>query len=284
MGEDILVSEPNVSQVVPGLASCEFVVVQDIFMTRTAEYADVILPAACFAEKDGVFTNSDRRVQRVRKAVEPPSGARADWEILCDVARAAGYPMPDYEGPGEVYDELASLCDKFAGISHARIDAEGGLQWPCPTPDHPGTPTLHGDGPMRGKAEFQAIEYRPSDELPCLDYPLVLSTGRTLYHYNVGTQTRRDAGPNMKQPRNFIEVHPDDALEMGVGDGDTVRIESRRGEVPADVKLSERVRRGCVWMPFHFAESCTNLLTNDAGDTETGTGEFKVCAVRLRAV
>jgi len=284
MGEDILVSEPNVSQVELGLASCDFIVVQDIFMTRTAKYADVVLPAACFAEKDGVFTNSDRRVQRVRKAVKPPGEARADWEVLCDVARAVGYPMPHYADAGEVYAELASLCDSFAGISHERIDAEGGLQWPCPTPDHPGTPTLHGDGPMRGIAPFQAIEYRPSDELPCLDYPLVLSTGRTLYHYNVGTQTRREEGPNAKQPRNFVELHPDDAVALGVKDGEPVQIESRRGEVAADVKLSERVRRGCVWMPFHFAEACTNLLTNDAGDAETGTGEFKVCAVRLRAV
>jgi predicted molibdopterin-dependent oxidoreductase YjgC len=281
MGEDILLSEPNASKIIEGLETLEFLAVQDIFTTQTAKYADVILPAACFAEKDGVFTNSDRRVQRVRKAVEPPGEARADWEIICDVARAAGYPMPHYADAGEVYAELASVADKFSGISYARIEAEGGLQWPCPSPDHPGTGTLHTDGPIKGIAPFQVPDYRPSDELPCEEYPLVLSTGRTLYHYNVATQTRRDAGPVAKQSRNFIEVHPADAKAYQFIDGQTVKVASRRGEIEAAIMLSPRMRRGCVWMPFHFAESCTNLLTNDAGDTTTGTGEYKVCAVQL---
>jgi len=284
MGEDILMSEPNATKVIEGLETLEFLVVQDIFMTETAKYADVILPAACFAEKDGVFTNSDRRVQRVRKAVEPPGEAKADWEIICDIARASGYPMPDYENPGEVYEELARVADKFSGISHARIEAQGGVQWPCPSADHPGTGTLHTDGPLKGIAPFQVTHYRPSDELPCKDYPLLLSTGRTLYHYNVATQTRRDAGPVAKQPRNFIEMCPSDAKAQALSDGQTVTVESRRGAVEADIMLSPRMRPGCVWMPFHFAEACTNLLTNDAGDSTTGTGEYKVCAVRLSAM
>jgi len=240
MGEDIVISEPNAEKIERGLNSCEFLVVQDILPNETLRYADVVLPAACFAEKDGVFTNSDRRVQRVRKAVEPPGLARPDWEILCDLARAAGYPMPDYADPGQIYAEMASLTDKFAGISHARIEAEGGLQWPCPTSEHPGTPTLHMDGPLIGKAPFQAVSYRPSAELPDEDYPLVLSTGRTLYHYNVG--------------------------------------------VEADVLISPRMRPGCVWMSFHFADQPVNRLTNDAGDEVTSTGEYKVCAVRVQAL
>ena len=283
MGEDIVLSEPNASKVEKGLNQCEFLVLQDIFANETMRYADVVFPAACFAEKDGVFTNSDRRVQRVRKAVEPPGEARADWEIICDMARAAGYPMPHYSHPDEVYAELAALSPDFNGISHERIDEEGGLQWPCPTSNHPGTPTLHEAGPLIGKAEFQGVSYRPSAELADAEYPLVLSTGRTLYHYNVATQTRRDAGPVARQPENFIEIHRRDLHKLGIGDGDMVHVKSRRGVIQARAQKSPRVRPGCVWMPFHFAESPTNQLTNDAGDEVTGTGEYKVCAVHVEA-
>lgn len=282
MGEDIVLSEPDVSKLEIGLNQIDFLVVQDLFFNETCRFADVILPAACFAEKDGVFTNSDRRVQRVRKAVDPPGQARADWEILCDVARACGYPMPDYAHPADVYAEMAALCDKFAGISHARIDEEGGKQWPCPTPEHPGTPTLHMDGPMRGKALFTAVSFQPSAERPDADYPLLLSTGRTLYHYNCATQTRRDAGPNIKQPENFLQIHPKDAGRRGISHGDWVAVESRRGVVPARARVTRDVKRGCVWMPLHFAEARANLLTNAAGDKVTGTAEYKVCAVRVR--
>ncbi len=284
MGEDIVMSDANTSRIRDGLQRCQFLVVQDIFRNETTAFADVVFPAACFAEKDGVFTNSDRRVQRVRKAVEPPGEARADWQILCDVARAAGYPMPDYKDPAEIYAELSELSPKFGGISHARLEAEGGLQWPCPTGDHPGTGTLHGDGPLNGEAAFQPVSYRASAELPDEEYPLVLSTGRTLYHYNASTQTRRDAGPMAKQPRNFVEMHGDDAHALGLTDGARVRVSSRRGAVQADVLISRRVLPGCVWMPFHFPASPANRLTNDAGDDVTGTGEYKVCAVRVTAL
>lgn len=281
MGEDLLLSEPDVAKLEEGFNKLDFVIVQDIFFNETCRFADVVFPAACFAEKEGVFTNSDRRVQRVRKSVEPPGQARADWEILCDVARASGYPMPNYAHPREVYAEMAALCDKFAGISHERIEREGGLQWPCPTPDHPGTPTLHMDGPMRGKALFVAVHYRPSAESPDSEYPLILSTGRTLYHYNSATQTRRDAGPNHKQPENFIQIHPRDARRLGIDHGDAVKVSSRRGEIVARARVTKDVKRGCVWMPLHFAESRANLLTNAAGDAVTGTAEYKVCAVRV---
>ncbi len=284
MGEDILISEPNANRVEEAINTVEFLVVQDIFHNETTRFADVILPASCFAEKEGVFTNSDRRVQRVRKAVEPPGEARADWEILCDLARAVGYPMPFYGHPREIYAEMASLADKFSGISHERIEEEGGLQWPCPTPDHPGTGTLHADGPLRGKVAFQAIQYRPSQELPDEDYPLLLSTGRTLYHYNASTQTRRSSGAMARQPENFIEMHRKDAKRRGLKDGQRVEVTSRRGTIVAVVNVSPRMRKGCVWMPLHFPESNTNRLTNDAGDLVTSTAEYKVCAVRVKPV
>ncbi len=284
MGEDIVLSEPNTHRIEKGLNNVDFVVLQDIFLNETARFADVVLPAACFAEKDGVFTNSDRRVQKVRKAVDAPGQARADWEIICDIARAVGYPMPHYASPAEVYDELASLADKFSGISHDRIEAEGGLQWPCPTPDHPGSPTLHMDGPLRGKGRFMPARYRPSDELPDSDYPLLLSTGRTLYHYNCGTQTRRASGAQARQPENFIEMHRRDARKRGLAHGDLVHVTSRRGTVQARVDVSPRMRKGCVWMPLHFPEQNTNYLTNDEGDTVTQTAEYKVCAVKVAPV
>ena len=206
MGEDIVISEPNVGAVERGMNEhCEFLICQEIFHNVTTTFADVIFPAACFAEKDGVFTNSDRRVQRVRKAVEPPGNAKADWEILCDFARASGYDMPNYTGPDEVYDEMARLTPKFTGISHRRLEENiEGLQWPCPDKGHAGTPTLHMDGPIIGKVQLQAVSYRPSAELPDPEFPLVLSTGRTLYHYNSATQTRRESGPVAKQRQNFI--------------------------------------------------------------------------------
>nr|WP_238381333.1 molybdopterin dinucleotide binding domain-containing protein [Mariniblastus fucicola] len=193
--------------------------------------------------------------------------------------------MPHYPGPKEIFAEYASLTPKIAGISYERLeDNVQGLQWPCPDPNHPGTPTLHSDGPLIGKAPFQAVDYRPSAELPDNDYPLVLSTGRTLYHYNSATQTRRDAGPVAKQRQNFIEMHRGDAKRLGVSHGEIVNVASRRGMIQAEVWVSPRVRRGCVWMPMHFAEQRANLLTNDAGDAVTGTGEYKVCAVRVEKI
>ena len=231
------------------------------------------------------FTNSDRRIQRVRKAVDPPGEARPDWLILCQLARAAGYAMPDYPSPKEVFDEYASLTPKIAGISYERLEQNPvGLQWPCPDADHPGTPSLHMDGPIIGRAPFQAVDYRPSAELADDEFPLVLSTGRTLYHYNSATQTRRDAGPVAKQRSNFLEMHRYNAKQLSVQHGETVRVLSRRGAIEAEVWVSPRVRVGCVWMPMHFAESRANLLTNDAGDAVTGTGEYKVCAVRVEKI
>ena len=281
MGEDIIISEPNVSRLEQGMNDIEFCVVQDIFLNETCRYADVILPAACFAEKDGVFTNSERRVQRVRKAVEPPGQARADWEILRDLANACGADW-SFESPAQVYAELAKDAPKFGGISHERIDQIGtGLQWPCPDDHHPGTRYLHEGGVLRGKGQFQAVTFRPPVEPADDDFPLVLSTGRTLYHYNAATQTRRAPGLHEKQPEAFVEIHPRDAGKRGIVQGDRVEVSSRRGKVVVRAMLSRQVKRGCIWMSIHFPEARANLLTVDAGDTITGTAEYKVCAAQV---
>ena len=179
---------------------------------------------------------------------------------------------------------MASLSPLFAGISYERLEREGSLQWPCPHDNHPGTAYLHQDGPSGGTAAFTNIDYRPSAELADNEYPLVLSTGRTLYHYNAATQTRRDPGPHAKQPNNFVEIHRRDARMLSLSEGQQVRVTSRRGSIECEVLISRRMRPGCVWMPLHFAESPTNQLTNDAGDTVTGTGEYKVCAVRVEPI
>jgi formate dehydrogenase major subunit/formate dehydrogenase alpha subunit len=284
MGEDIVISEPNVGKLEQALNNIEFLVVQDIFLNESCRYADVILPAACFAEKDGVFTNSDRRVQLVRKAVEPPGEARADWQILAEVMKRSGFSQPDYAHPSEIYAEIASLAPKFGGISHERINAEGGLQWPVLTPEDPSTEYLHKDGVMRGKGLFQPVEYAPPFEVEDAEYPLVLSTGRTLYHYNAATQTRRNDGLTDKQPEAFVEIHRWNARKLGIQDGQMVDVVSRRGRVRCRAMISKQVRKGAIWMPFHFPEARANSLTTDAGDKVTGTGEYKVCAARIEVV
>lgn len=282
MGEDILLSEPNVNRLEAAMNGLEFVVLQDIFLNETARFADVIFPAACFAEKEGTFTNSERRVQRVRKGVDAPGSARADWEILAAFAKECGHDW-GFESPAQIYDELVRDAPKFAGISHARIDAQGeGIQWPCPSPTHPGTRYLHEGGVLRGKGQFEAVQYNPPAELACESYPLVLSTGRTLYHYNAATQTRRTPGAAVKQPEAFIEIHPFDAKQRLIADGDWIEVTTRRGRIECRAMVSRQVRKGSIWMPLHFAEARANLLTNDVGDTITGTAEYKVCAADVK--
>lgn len=283
MGEDIVISEPNVAKLEEGLNNIDFLVVLDLFFNETTRFADVVLPGACFAEKEGVFTNSERRVQRVRKAVEPPGQARADWEIIQDIANACGGEWT-YDEPSTIYDEYVRDADKFSGISHDRLDQDGGLQWPCETPDSPGTQFLHEGGVLRGKGLFTAVDYTPSYETATSDYPLVLSTGRTLYHYNAATQTTRESGAQLKQPEAFVEIHPRDARKRGIPDGARVSVKSRRGIIECRAIVSRQVRPGCIWMPFHFSDARANLLTVDVGDSVTGTAEYKVCAAEVALV
>jgi predicted molibdopterin-dependent oxidoreductase YjgC len=285
MGEDILISEPNVSRLEAGMNDLDFLVTQEPFLNETARFADVVFPSAVFAEKEGVFTNSERRVQRVRKAVEPPGLARADWEILVDLARACGADWR-YAGADEIYAEMAEHAPKFAGIRHERIEKErpnglSGLQWPCPDAEHPGTRYLHEGGVLRGRGLFEAVEYRPPAELADEEYGLLLSTGRTLYHYNAATQTRRETGLTQKQPEPFVEIHPRDARRRDIATDDLVRVRTRRGAIRVRAIVSRQVRPGCLWVPLHFPEARANLLTNDVGDTVTGTAEYKVCAAEV---
>ncbi|MBL7076422.1 MAG: formate dehydrogenase subunit alpha [Kiritimatiellae bacterium] len=282
MGENPMLSDPNLNHVEQALKDVEFLCVQDIFMTETAALADVVLPAASFAEKDGSFTNTDRRVQRVRAALPKPGEARDDWDIICSIASRTGYPM-SYNSPSEILDEIASVSPIYGGMSFERIDAEG-LQWPCPDKTHPGTTFLHEGEFKRGKGKFHATPFKVAAEEPDDDYPLLLTTGRYLYHWHTRTMTSRSKGLEEICPPVPIEIHPDDAAQHGIADGDVVEVASRRGVIRADAKVTDRSPRGTVFMAFHFREGAANKLTNDALDPIAKIPEFKVCAVRIGTV
>jgi len=280
MGENPMVSDPDLKHVEESLANLDFLVVQDIFLTETGQMADVIFPATSFAEKDGTFTNTERRVQQVRKGVKPPGQARTDWEVIADLATRMGYEMR-YRSAEEIFNEFTPLTPSYAGISYKRLEKEGGLQWPCPTPKHPGTPYLHKDKFVRGKGLFHAIDFIPPAELPDKEYPLILSTGRVLYHFHTGSMTRRVDGLNFRYPQGHVEVNPVDAMEMGVVDGEQVQVASRRGRIEIPVQVTSRSPQGTVFIPFHFVEAAANRLTNPALDPIGKIPEFKVCAVKV---
>jgi formate dehydrogenase alpha subunit len=280
MGENPMVSDADLKHVEKGLKNLDFLVVQDIFLTETAQMADVVLPAASFAEKDGTFTNTERRVQRVRKGVEPPGQARTDWEIITDLAAHMGYEMR-YRSAEEIFAEFSELTPSYTGISYKRLEKEGGIQWPCPTPKHPGTPYLHKDKFVRGKGLFHAVEFIPPAELPDKEYPLLLTTGRVLYHYHTGSMTRRDEGLNFRYPEGHVEVHPVDAMELGLANGERVRVASRRGRIEIPVMVTPKSPQGTVFIPFHFFEAAANRLTNPVLDPIGKIPEFKVCAVKV---
>ncbi len=279
LGENPALSDPNSNRTRRALADVDFLVVQDIFLTETAEFADVVLPGASFAEKDGTFTNTERRVQLVRKALAPPVGAREDRLVIADLASRCGFPM-DHPSPAAVFDELAALTPIYAGMSHARLEG-GGLQWPCPAPDHPGTKFLHAGKFTRGPGRFHPVPFREAAELPDGDYPLLLSTGRVLYHFHTGTMTRRSSGLDEIMPGGVVEMNPEDAAPPGIRTGDEVEVASRRGAVNARAVVTPRVPRGMVFMPFHFCEAPANTLTNDALDPVAKIPELKICAVRV---
>ncbi len=281
LGENPMLSDPDQAHVRRALENLEFLVVQDIFLSATAELADVVLPAACYAEKDGTFTSTERRVQRVRRAVAPPGEARADWQILGALARRAGYTGMVYANPGEILDEIAGLTPSYGGIDYRRIDTLG-LQWPCPDRSHPGTPVLHGDRFTRGRGRFSPAGHRPSAELPDVEFPLVLTTGRTYFHWHTGTMTRRTRLLDREERFPFVEIHPEDARRLDIRDREEVLVASRRGEVRARARVTDVVIPGLIFMPFHFEEGAANALTNNALDPEAGIPEYKVCAARIR--
>ena len=281
MGENPMISDPDITHVEAALKHLDLLIVQDILLTETAKLADVVLPSACFAEKDGTFSNTERRVQRIRKAVEPPGQAKADWEILSAIATKMGYPM-EYASAEAIMEEIRTVTPSYAGITYARIEKEG-IQWPCPNTDHPGTRFLHKDRFSRGRGLFHAIEYIPPAELPDDEYPMLLSTGRVLYQYHTGTMTRLGKGTTERYPESLAEIHPADAAKLGIEDGQRVRVTSRRGTVEAKAKVTGRSDQGMVFMTFHFHEAAVNLLTNPALDPVAKIPEYKVCAVRVEA-
>lgn len=282
MGENPLVSDPDLAHAKAGFDNLDFIVVQDMFLTETAQLADVVLPARCFAEKDGTFSNTERKVQRIRQAVTPPGEAKYDWEITCEIATHMGYTM-SYENSEAIMKEIAQVTPSYAGISYERIEKEG-LHWPCPDANHPGTPMLHIGQFSKGRGQFHAIDYIAPNELPDDDYPLALTTGRLLYHYHTGTMTRKSEGLNERAPENFIEISAVDASNLGISNGDMTKVSSRRGQVKASVVVSPKMSVGTVFMPFHFAENAANQLTNPALDPISKIPEFKVCAIKIEKV
>jgi formate dehydrogenase alpha subunit len=290
MGENPLMSEPDLRHSRHVMEGLEFILFQDIFLNETGEYADVVLPAASFAEKPGTFTNSDRRVQMIREAVPAPGEARPDWGIICDLAERVlarrgrqGETGFAFTSPREIWDEMAALTPPFQGIDYPRIEREGGVHWPCPSPDHPGTPFLFSESFPRGRGRLTPLDYRPSAELPDDEYPFTLSTGRVLYHWHGGTMTRRSKLDDI-YPDPTVEIHPADAERLGVRPDDWIKVRSRRGEITVKALVTERSPQGTVFIPFHFAEAAANELTLDARDPKAKIPDYKVCAVALETI
>lgn len=280
LGENPLLSDPNIRKVEEELKHLELLVVQDIFLSETAQLAHVVLPGISFAEKNGTFTNTERRVQRVRQAIAPLGNARPDWEIICDFSTRLGYPMK-YNSPAEIMEEIASVTPSYGGIRFARLDGAG-LQWPCPSLDHPGTPILHKDKFTRGRGKFHVVPFVPPPELPDEEYPFILTTGRILYHYHT-VISHKSKGLAEIYPEGVVEINPEDARKLGIQvSNGLVEVASRRGKVRVKAKISDNLQPGLVFMTFHFKEAADNLLTLDALDPISKIPVFKVCAVNIK--
>lgn len=282
IGENPLVSDPDLNHAEKALANLDFLVVQDIFLSDTAKFADVVLPSASFAEKDGTFTNTERRVQRVRKAINPPGNSHQDWEIICDLSSRMGYPMA-YRDSEAIMEEISRVTPSYGGITYTRLEKEA-IRWPCLTAEHPGTPRLHAGKFARGLGLFHAIDYIPPAELPDSEYPLFLTTGRVLYHFHTGTMTMQSEGLNDLVPECFVEISREDAQKYKVKEGDLLRVSSRRGDIRARARISSQAIKGTIFIPFHFAKAAANRLTNAALDPIAKIPELKVCAVRIEKV
>jgi formate dehydrogenase alpha subunit len=284
MGENPMLSDPDLNHARHCLEQTEFLVVQDIFLTETAELAHVVLPGTSFVEKDGTFTGTDRRVQRIRKVIEPVGEAKADWDILCLLAKQMGAAGFDFASPKDVMVEIARLTPSYAGVTYERLEELGFLQWPCPAADHPGTGYLHKGKFSRGLGHFHAIQFKEPAELPDAEYPFTLTTGRLMFQYHTGTMTRRSEKLEQEAPEAYVEMHPEDADKIGLDGQRRVRVTSRRGEIELGVRLTKRIKPGVVFIPFHFAEAAANVLTNAALDPVSKIPEYKVCAVRVEPV
>ncbi|NLG29405.1 MAG: molybdopterin-dependent oxidoreductase, partial [Chloroflexi bacterium] len=291
LGENPAMTDPDVNHARHCLEETEFLVVQEIFPSETVQYASVVLPSSAFAEKEGTFTNTERRVQIVRKALNPPGQARVDWQILAELGKriqqrlglapdAAPYAGFDYRNPEQIFTEIAALTPSYAGMRYERLE-KGGLQWPCPTPDHPGTQYLHKGKFARGLGALTPVDWLPPAEVPDAEYPLLFTTGRILYHFHGGTMSRRSKGLDEIAPEALVELHPVDARNLHVEDGQLVKVTSRRGTVTAKAEVVDRPDQGVVFMTFHYQEAAANLLTNAALDPVAKIPEFKACAVKV---
>jgi formate dehydrogenase alpha subunit len=297
MGENPFLSDPNMNHVEHALNEIEFLVVQDIFLNETAQLADVVLPGVSFAEKEGTFTNTERRVQRVRTALPIRGEARRDLDIICDLGQRLSQTTADenstgvvhpvsnwnYAGASAVWDEIASLTQAMAGLSYEKLE-RGGIQWPCPTAEHPGTPILHKEKFTRGLGKFTPLTFREPMEATDAEYPFMLNTGRILQHWHGGTMSRRSAGLDWIVPEGMIQINTEDGVQLGIASGDMIHVTSRRGEVTGKASLTDKLPRGMIFMNFHFAEVPTNVLTNDAVDPVAKIPEYKVSAVRVERV
>lgn len=283
LGEDPCQTDPDTDKVRRSIESLDFLVVQELFLTETTNYADVVLPAASFAECNGTFTSGERRIQRVRKAIAPLCG-KENWQTICLIAQAMGYPM-SYSNPAEIMDEISSLAPIFGGLSFERLEGNG-LQWPCPTPGHPGTEIMYTEKFSRpnGLAKFNRVDHKPSAEQPDDRYPLILTTGRRREHYDSGSMTRRCQGILQVWPEEKIEISPMDAQELDIIDGEEVVVRSRRGKVKVKVRVTDKSPRGVAFMAFHYQDALTNLLTNPALDPIAKTPEYKVCAICVEKI
>ncbi|BAI61642.1 formate dehydrogenase alpha chain [Methanocella paludicola SANAE] len=287
MGENPMVSDPDLHHVEKALKNLEFLVVQDIFLTETAQLADVVLPASCFAEKDGTQTSTERRVQRFRKAVNPPGDAKVDWQIICELAAKMGcakqFPFKSAE---EIFNEVAKVTPSYAGMSYARIEKPEALHWPCPTPEHPGTPVLHTQkfSHPDGLGVFTPIEFKPPAEVPDAEYPFILTTGRCIWQWHTGSMTRRSSSLEREEPESWLEINTEDAKALGIQNREVVRAITRRGEVKVAARVTPDIKRNEVFMPFHYAECAANTLTNNALDPTAKIPEFKACAVRVEKI
>jgi len=282
MGENPMLSDPDLLHVAEALKKLELFVVQDIFLTETCEFADIILPGACFAEKEGTFTSTDRRVQRVRKAVNAPGSSLEDWKIICMLSNIMGYPM-NYKNAAEIMDEIASLTPIYGGISYERLE-DGALQWPCKQYNDPGTSILHTKDFTRGKGRFIPVKHTPPAEVASEEYPYILTTGRILYQFHTRTMTGKVKGLNEIAPTNLVQINTDDAKRLGINNRDMVRVKSRRGSVTALSLVNSKIKKGVIFMPFHYADSPANILTNPALDPKAKIPEFKACAVSLKKI
>ncbi len=282
MGENPMLSEPSLHHTQEALERLEFLVVQDIFLTETAQLADIVLPAASFAEKEGTFAATDRRVLRVRKAIDPVGDSKPDWVIISQLAQRMGSDQFNYASAEKIMEEVARLTPSYGGISYSRLDKGEILAWPCPGSDHPGTKFLHKGTFTRGKGHFYAIDYKEPAEMPDKDFPFVLTTGRVMFQYHTGTMTRKIPSLNHEASTGFVEVNPQDAKKLGLKNRERVTVRSKRGEIQIQTSITDTVAPGVVFIPFHFAESAANVLTNSERDPESKIPELKVCAVSIQ--